>query len=61
MDFSQYHFAQGAWLWGLLAIPIVPLLYSLLFRAQGTELLKRFADLAPRAKTDGAGTCCHIW
>ena len=44
MAFSQFHFAQSVWLWGLLGIPVVPLLYSLLYRAQGTELLKRFAD-----------------
>jgi Ca-activated chloride channel homolog len=44
MGFNQFQFAQGAWLWGLLAIPIVLLLYVFLQGAGGTERLKRFAD-----------------
>jgi len=44
MGFSQFHFAQGAWLWGLVAIPMVLLLYVLLQGAGGTERLERFAD-----------------
>lgn len=44
MDFSLFHFAQGAWLWGLLAIPVMFLLYVLLYRAESTSLLERFAD-----------------
>ena len=44
MGFSQLHFAQGAWLWGLLAIPVVLLLYVFLQGAAGAERLERFAD-----------------
>ena len=44
MGFSQFHFAQSAWLWGLLAIPIVPILYSLFYKSQSAGLLERFAD-----------------
>jgi len=44
MDFSHFHFAQTAWLWGLLAIPIVWISYSLAHRAEAAELLERFAD-----------------
>jgi Ca-activated chloride channel family protein len=44
MGFSQFHFAQGAWLWGLLAIPVVLLLYVFLHGAEGAERLERFAD-----------------
>jgi Ca-activated chloride channel homolog len=44
MDFNQFHFAQGAWLWGLLAIPAVPILYSLFYKSQSAGLLERFAD-----------------
>jgi Ca-activated chloride channel family protein len=43
--FSQFHFAQGAWLWGLLAIPLLVLLYALFYRRTGSAaLLERFAD-----------------
>lgn len=44
MDFSQFHFAQAAWLWGLLAIPVVSISYFLAHRAEAAELLERFAD-----------------
>ena len=44
MEFSQFHFAQGAWLWGLLAIPLVLLLYVFHQGAEGAERLERFAD-----------------
>jgi Ca-activated chloride channel family protein len=44
MEFNQFHFAQGAWLWGLLAIPVVPILYSLFHKTQSAGLLERFAD-----------------
>ncbi len=44
MGLSHFQFAQSAWLWGLLAIPFVPLLYFLMYRAESTELLERFAD-----------------
>lgn len=44
MDFSQFHFAQAAWLWGLPAIPVVWISYSLTHRAEAAELLKHFAD-----------------
>jgi Ca-activated chloride channel family protein len=43
--FSQFQFAQEAWLWGLLAIPVVLLLYALFYRrSTPTALLERFAD-----------------
>ncbi|HEY5238151.1 MAG TPA: hypothetical protein VIJ62_07205, partial [Rhizomicrobium sp.] len=44
MGFSQFHFAQSAWLWGFLAIPAVPILYSLFRKARSDGLLERFAD-----------------
>jgi Ca-activated chloride channel homolog len=44
VDFSQFHFSQGAWLWGALVVPIVFLLYALFFKAGGARLLERFAD-----------------
>jgi Ca-activated chloride channel family protein len=44
MGFSPFHFAQGAWLWGLLAIPVVLLLYVFLQGAEGAERLERFVD-----------------
>ncbi len=44
MVFSQFHFAQAAWLWGLLAIPVVSVSYFLAHRAEAAELLERFAD-----------------
>ena len=45
MDLSQLNFAQSAWLWGLLAIPVVLLLYALLYANVGAaDLLERFAD-----------------
>jgi Ca-activated chloride channel family protein len=43
--FSQFQFAQGAWLWGLLAIPMILLLYALFHRRSvSAALLERFAD-----------------
>jgi len=44
MAFSPFQFAQGAWLWGLLAIPAVLLLYVFLRGGGRTEQLERFAD-----------------
>jgi Ca-activated chloride channel family protein len=44
MDVSEFHFAQTAWLWGLLAIPAVLALYTALERTKGQQLLQRFAD-----------------
>jgi Ca-activated chloride channel family protein len=44
MGFSQFQFAQGAWLWGLLAIPVVLLFYVFLRGTEGAERLERFAD-----------------
>jgi Ca-activated chloride channel homolog len=45
MEYSQFHFVQGAWLWGLLAIPIVLLFYALFYEATTpSRLLERFAD-----------------
>ena len=43
--FSQFQFAQAAWLWGLFAIPAVFLLYALFYRRLASAaLLARFAD-----------------
>ena len=44
MDFSQFQFAQAAWLWGLLVIPFVALLYALFYKTDSAKLLERFAD-----------------
>jgi Ca-activated chloride channel family protein len=44
VDFSQFQFAQGDWLWALLAIPFVALLYVLFYKAESAKLLERFAD-----------------
>jgi Ca-activated chloride channel family protein len=44
MVFSDFYFAQGVWLWGLLAIPLVLLLYAVFYRTKGAQLLERFAD-----------------
>lgn len=44
MGFSPFHFAQGAWLWGLIAIPVVVLLYVFFQSPAGAERLERFAD-----------------
>ena len=44
MPFSQFHFEQNAWLWGLLAIPAMLLLHALYLRAATGRLLERFAD-----------------
>ena len=42
---SQFKFAQAAWLWGLLAIPIILSLHALFYRRPGsTALLERFVD-----------------
>jgi Ca-activated chloride channel family protein len=45
MAFSQFHFLQSAWLWGLLAVPAVILLYALFYKTTASiQLLERFAD-----------------
>jgi Ca-activated chloride channel family protein len=58
MDFSHFQFAQPVWLWGLLAIPLVALLYALFYRAEGAKLLERFADrhLLPHLVKSGNAT-----
>lgn len=44
MEFSQFQFAQVAWLWSLLVIPFVGLLYALFYKTDSAKLLERFAD-----------------
>jgi Ca-activated chloride channel family protein len=55
----MFHFAHNAWLWGLLAIPIVALLYALLYRPSAYRArLEQFADshLLPHLLTGNPGT-----
>ena len=45
MDFSQFHFENALWLWGIAAIPAVLLLYALFYKGSGyAQTLERFAD-----------------
>jgi Ca-activated chloride channel family protein len=45
MDFSQFHFENALWLWGIVVIPAVLLLYALFYKGSGyAQTLERFAD-----------------
>jgi Ca-activated chloride channel family protein len=62
MGFSQFHFAQGAWLWGLIAIPLVLLLYVFFQSPTGADRLERFADrhLLPHLIKNSAATRANV-
>jgi Ca-activated chloride channel homolog len=61
MGFSTFHFAQGMWLWGLIAIPVVLLLYAFFQSPAGEERLERFADrhLLPHLMKNSATARAH--
>lgn len=55
---ESFNFAQGAWLWGLVALPVIWVLFALFYRtyASAAQKLKDFADphLIPHLLEDAA-------
>jgi len=58
MDFSQFHFENNAWLWGIAIIPAVLLLYGLFYKGSAyAQKLEHFVDkhLLPHLLKDRQG------